>query len=93
MKKSGQPQSKDNSLEKLRIKLGFKEEMDENNLFLAASLAYFFVVLFACLTQEVETHFGVILILTAIMIVWYFRDKRKEIRRKYDKRIEALYRE
>jgi len=90
MKKRGRSQFKDNSLEELRIKLCFKEEIEENNLFLAASLTYFFIVLFACLTEVVEIYFGVILILTAIIIVWYFRDKRKEIRRKYEEQIELL---
>ena len=92
MKKSGQPRSKDGSLEELQIELGFKEEIEENNLFSAASLTYFFVVFFACLTEAVETYIGIILILTAIMIVWFFRDKRKEIRRKYEKQIELLSR-
>jgi len=78
------------SLEELRIKLCFKEEVEENNLFLAAGLTYFFGVLFACLTEVVERYFGVVLILTAIMIVWYLRDKRKEIRRKFEKEIESL---
>lgn len=82
----------ENSLQKLQIELCFKEEVEENNLFLAASLAYFFGVLFASLTQAVETYFGTILILTAIMIIWYLRDKRKEIRRKYEKQIETSLR-
>ena len=90
MKKSGRSRSKDNSLEELQIELGFKEEIEENNLFLAASLTYFFGVLFVCLTEVIERYFGIILILTAIMIVWYFRDKRKGIRRKYEKQIELL---
>ena len=88
MKKRGR--SKNYSSEELRIKLCFKEEIDANNLFLAASLTYFFGVLFACLTEVVERYIGIILILTAVMIVWYFRDKRKEIRRKYEKQIESL---
>lgn len=90
MKKRGWSLSKDYSSEELRIKLCFKEEIEENNLFLAAGLTYFFGVLFASLTEVVETHFGVILVLTSIMIIWYVRDKRKEIRRKYEKRIESL---
>lgn len=92
MSKSGRSESKDNSLEELRIKLCFKEEIEESNLFLAGSLAYFFGVVYACLGKEVETHFGIILILTAIMIIWYLRDKRKEIRRKYERQIESLLR-
>jgi len=88
MKKSGR--SKDTSFQELLIKLCFEEEIGENNLFLAASLTYFFVVLYACLTEKVETYFGIILILTAVMIVWYFRDKRKEMRRKYEERIKSL---
>jgi len=87
MKNSGRS---DDSLEELRIELCFKEEIDENNLFLAASLTYFFGVLFACLTEAVERYFGVILILTAVMVIWYFRDKRKEIRRKYETQIQSL---
>lgn len=90
MKKSGRSDSKDESLEKLRIELLFKEEIEENNLFLAASLAYFFGALYAALTEQVERYFSVILILTAVMIIWYLRDKRKEIRRKYEKQVEAL---
>lgn len=90
MNKVERSHSKDTSLQELRIKLCFKEEIEENNLFLAAGLTYFFGVLFASLTEVVETHFGVILILTSIMIIWYVRDKRKEIRRKYEKRIESL---
>lgn len=93
MKKNGR--SKDTSEEKLQarllgIELGFKEEIEENSLFLAASLTYFFGVLLACLTEVVERGFGIILVLTAIMIVWYVRDGRKEIRRKYDRLIETL---
>jgi len=90
MEKKGR--SKDNSLEELRIKLCFEEEIEENNLFLAGSLAYFFAVVYTTLSGEVETYFGMILILTAIMIVWYLRDRRKEIRRKYEKQIESLLR-
>jgi Ca2+/Na+ antiporter len=77
-------------LEQLRIELLFKEEIEENNLFLAASLAYFFGVLYASLTVAVERYFGIILILTAIMIIWYLRDKRKEIKTEYEKQIESL---
>jgi len=92
MKKMGRAsRSKDNSLEELLIRLCFKDEIEENNLFLAASLTYFFGVLFACLTEMIERHFGVILLLIAVMIVWYFKDKRKEIRRKYESRIESIY--
>jgi len=90
MKESGRSKRKENFLKELLIELSFKEEIDENNLLLAASLAYFFGVVYASLTGEVETYFGIILILTAIMIVWYLRDKRKEIRRKYEKQIESL---
>jgi Ca2+/Na+ antiporter len=89
MKKSGRSES-ENSLRKLQIELSFKEEIEENNLFMAASLAYFFGVLYACLTDAVERYFGIILILAAIMIIWFLRDKRKEIRRKYEKEIESL---
>jgi len=42
MSKVERSQPKSNSLEELRIELCFKEEIEENNLFLAASLAYFF---------------------------------------------------
>jgi Flp pilus assembly protein TadB len=89
MTSSGRSESED-SLKELEIKLLFKEEIEENNLFLAASLAYFFGVLYACLTDAVERYFSIILILTAIMIIWFLRDKRKEIRRKYEKQIEEL---
>jgi Flp pilus assembly protein TadB len=89
MKKSGRSPN-NSSLEKLRIELLFKEEIEENNLFLAASLAYLFGVLYACLTDAVERYFGIILILTAVMIIWFLRDKRKEIRRRYEKEIESL---
>jgi len=71
---------------KLLIELLFKEEIDKNNIFLSASLAYFFVVLFACVTEKVDGYLGVILALTSIMIVWLFVDIRREIRRK----IEAM---
>ena len=90
MKKRGRSPSEDDSFDELLIELCFKEEIDENNIFLAASIAHFFGMLFVALTEVVERYFGVILILTAIMIVWYFRDKRKEIRRKFEKRIESL---
>ncbi len=88
MTMDGQPEPNDSSKE-LEIKLLFKE-IDENNLFLAASLAYFFGVLYAYLTSEVEPYFGVTLILTAIMIIWYFRDRGKEIRRRCEKLIESI---
>jgi len=81
---------KDNSFERLRIELCFKDEIEENNIFMAASIAYFFVVLFACLRGEVETYFGIILILTATMIIWYFKDKRTEIRKKYEREIDVI---
>jgi len=90
MKKSGRPQPKSNSLQKLLVELLFKEEIEENNIFLAASLAYFFVVFYACLTEQVERLFGIVLILTSTMIVWYLRDRRKETRRKYEEEIESL---
>lgn len=80
------------SLQALAIELCFKEEIEENNIFLAASVTYFFVVLYACLIEAVERYFGIILILTAIMITWYFRDRRKEIRRDYVRQIELLKR-
>ena len=84
MKKSGR--SKRDSADRLRNELIFELDIEENNIFLSASLAYFFIVLFACLTEQLQTYFGVILILTSVMITWYFIDKRKEIRG----RIEAL---
>jgi uncharacterized membrane protein YiaA len=94
MQKSGRPDSWDKSLEKLQKELLqielFREQIEENNLFLAASLAYFFGVLYAALTEQVRGYFGIILILTAIMIIWYLRDRRKEISRKHEKQIEAI---
>lgn len=91
MKKVGRsPPPTNNSFEELRIRLCFKDEIEENNLFLAASVAFFFAVLYALLTQAVELYLGIILILIAGMIVWYFRDKRGEIRRKYEKQIETV---
>jgi len=91
MKKMGRSsRSKAIFLEELRIRLCFKDEIEENNLFLAGSLAYLFGVLYALLAQAVELYLGIILILTAVMIVWYFRDKRREIRRRYEKRIESV---
>jgi Ca2+/Na+ antiporter len=90
MTKSARSDPKHEALEKLLIELPFKEEIEENNIFLTAGLAYFFGVLYAALTEQVERYFGIILILAAIMIIWYIRDKRKEIRRKYEKHIEAL---
>ena len=90
MSKMERSQSKTDSLEEMRIEICFKEEIEENNLFLATSLAYFFGVVYAALSREVETYFGIILILAAILIIWYLRDERKEIRRKYEKQIESL---
>ena len=89
MKKSGRSNS-EISLMKLQIEISSKMEIEENNVLLAASLAYFFVVLYAASTEQVEKYFGIILILTAIMIIWHFRDKRKETKRKYEAQIEAL---
>ena len=86
MKDNGR--SRNEIFERLLIEIGFKDEIDANNLFTASSLTYFFIVLFACLTQKVETKFGIILILTAVMIVWNFIDKRKDIRIKYEKQID-----
>ena len=90
MNKSGWSSSKDIDLQISRIELSFKEEIEENNIYLAASVAYFFGMVYASLTGEVETYFGVILVLTAVMIVWAFRDMRKAIRRKYEQQIEEL---
>jgi len=90
MKKSGRSSDNSSSLEGLRIELLFKDEIEENNLYLAGSLAYFFGVLLAYLTEQVKGYFGIVLILTAIMVIWYLRDKRKETRRKYEKKIESL---
>lgn len=90
MNKVERSKPKDTSLENLLIEICFKEEIEENNLFLAASLAYFFGVVFVTLMGEVETYFGVVLILTAIMIIWGLRGWRKTIRRKYEKHIEEL---
>jgi Ca2+/Na+ antiporter len=82
MKKCGR--SKSDSVDRLKKELVAKANIEENNIFLSASLAYFFVVLYASLTEQVERSFGIILILTSIMIIWYFMDKRKEIRRKIE---------
>ena len=78
------------SLRELLIQRCWEAETEENSIFLAASLTYFFGVLLANFTNLVEPYFGVILILTAIMVIWYFRDKRKEIQVKYEKEIERL---
>jgi Ca2+/Na+ antiporter len=86
MKKRVRSHSKNKHSRKLSIELLFKEEIEKNNIFLSASLAYFFVVLFACVTEKVDRYLGVILALTSIMIVWLFVDIRREIRRK----IEAI---
>lgn len=90
MKKTGRSESKDISLDELLIKTGFKEEIDENNLLYAASLTYFFGVLYAFLTEAVDRTLGLVLILTAVMIIWGVGDKRKQIRRKYEEQIKSL---
>jgi len=90
MKKSGRSSGNCSSLEGLRIELLFRGEIEESNLYLAGSLACFFGVLYAYLTEQVKGYFGLVLILTAIMMIWYLRDKRKETRRKYEKEIELL---
>lgn len=77
-------------LEKFEIELLAKDKIEENNIFIGSSLAYLFVVLFASLTHAVETYFGVILILSAIMIVWFFRDRRVDLRESYVNQIRKL---
>ncbi len=73
-----------------RIELLFRGEIELNNLFIAASLAYFFVVLFAVLSLQIETQFGIILLLSAVMIVWAVFDWRKGIVRKYNNLLRKL---
>jgi hypothetical protein len=84
MKKSGRSKkgSEDDRSKRETIA---KIDIERNNIFLSTSVGYFFIVLYASLTEQVERSFGIILILTSIMIAWYFVDERKEIRR----RIEA----
>jgi len=74
----------------LLVEICFGEEMEENNIFLASSIGYFFVVLYAFLSHQVEPQYGIILILTAIMIIWLIRGERKKIRRKFEKRLRRL---
>jgi len=80
----------DVAVELKRLELFFREEIEFNNVLLGASIAYFFVVLFALLMQEVALEYGIILLLTAFMFAWALVDKRKEIRRKYDDLFKAL---
>jgi hypothetical protein len=87
MKKRGRSQSKNNSLKELLVELSFNEEIEENNLFMEASLGYFFVVLFAVLTKQIDTDFGIILFLIAVMIIWFLRDRRKGIIREYEEEV------
>jgi Flp pilus assembly protein TadB len=78
------------SSEEFRVNLCFKEEIEENNIFLGASLTYLFAVLLACLLKTIEAYLGIIFMLIAVMMVWYLRDKRKDMRRKYERQVELL---
>jgi cell division protein FtsW (lipid II flippase) len=80
----------DVTVELKRLELFFREEIELNNVLLGASVAYFFIVLFALLMQEVALEYGIILLLTALMLAWALVDKRKEIRRKYDDLFKVL---
>lgn len=85
MTRSGRS-TKDSASERSKRELIDRASIERNDIFLSASLAYFFVVLYASLTEQVETHLGIILILSSIMIIWYFIDERKEICRKIEAR-------
>jgi len=54
-----------------------KEEIDLNNIFLTASLAFFFVILYAIIINEIELPTSFALILLAVMIVWGVIDLRR----------------
>lgn len=72
------------------IELSFREKVDRNNVFLTGSIAYFFLILFTVLVTGIETSYGIILLLTAIMLFWGVIDMRKRSISEYDKKIKEL---
>ncbi len=87
--KEGQSNSFDIFLRESELKLLLKE-IDENNLFIAASLAHLFGAFVVVLSNGIELTLGIIWLLVAVMIIWFFRDRGREIRRKCEKHVEQL---
>jgi hypothetical protein len=63
-----------------RLELQFKADIEENNIWSAASLAYFFSVIYVLLTAQVELYVGGVLVLTGLFCIYYFHVQRLKIK-------------
>jgi len=65
-----------------KSRIRFKAEIEENNIYLAGSLAYLSIILYAVIKQEVKVYpEGLFLLLTALMLIYHIRNKRRDILR------------
>jgi hypothetical protein len=88
MKKVGRSNKIFGEMQLKLLEILAKEEIERSNILLTATLGYFFIVLYAVLTEAVERLYGVVLILTSIIIISYFLYEREKIARKYKKKIK-----
>jgi hypothetical protein len=63
-----------------RLEIQFKADIEENNIWLAASLAYFFSVVYVILTAQVELYVGGVLVLTGLLFIYHFHVQRVKIK-------------
>jgi positive regulator of sigma E activity len=72
------------SAKRLELELQFKADIDENNICLSASLAYFFPILYVIITGQIASYIGAVLALTAAFLIYHFYIKRGQIKRNLD---------
>lgn len=65
-------------------------DIDRNNIELGAGITYFFGIIYAIVAEAVEQKLGLILLLSAVVVLWYFYTERKRIRDKYSRKIASL---
>ena len=77
-------------LDEILVQVLSKADIEENNLYLAASLAHLFVVLCPLLLGAIRMEIGAAQVLFAAIVVLVVRDNRKGIRREYEEWIREL---
>jgi hypothetical protein len=75
---------KKRSLNKKCLELQFKADIEENNIWLAASLAYFFSVLYVILTAQLGVYVESVLLLVGVFLFYYFHVQRARIKQAVD---------
>jgi hypothetical protein len=74
----------------MQIKLFFEADVKANDIEYAAALSYLFIVLYAFLVGSIEKELGLILLLSAFMIILSVRIERKQIKEEAEKKLKEI---